>query len=247
MFTRTRGKEMSFRRMIWSAPLLLMSAGAAFSADLPLRPPPPVFAPTPAYNWTGFYVGVNAGYGWGSQDPLRLLTNSSNRFSYNTSGGMIGGTLGAQIQSGKVVMGLEGDLSWANITGNGITTPILNGVRQPFSLNLSTEQTALGTLRARVGYAHDNWLFYGTAGMALMDGTVKGVNLQGPCGALDALPRCNKSSLQAGITMGLGVEYGFATNWSAKAEYLYTAVIANAGVENLHMLRVGVNYRFGGN
>ncbi|MCA3583028.1 MAG: porin family protein [Methylocystis sp.] len=238
---------MSFRRMIWSAPLLLMSAGAAFSADLPLRPPPPVFAPTPAYNWTGFYVGVNAGYGWGSQDPLRLLTNSSNRFSYNTSGGMIGGTLGAQIQSGKVVMGLEGDLSWANITGNGITTPILNGVRQPFSLNLSTEQTALGTLRARVGYAHDNWLFYGTAGMALMDGTVKGVNLQGPCGALDALPRCNKSSLQAGITMGLGVEYGFATNWSAKAEYLYTAVIANAGVENLHMLRVGVNYRFGGN
>jgi outer membrane immunogenic protein len=233
------------KHLILAVSLLALSSGATVAADLPLRPPPPVFAPTPAYDWTGFYVGVNAGYAWGTQDPLRLLTSNANRFTYNISGGTIGGTFGAQIQSGKVVLGLEGDLSWANFTGSGITNPVLSGIRQPFSLNLSTEQTAFGTLRTRVGYAHNNWLFYGTAGMALMDGTVKGINLQGPCGALDALPRCSKSSLQAGVTMGLGAEYGFATNWTAKAEYLYTAVIANAGVENLHMLRVGVNYRFG--
>src|SRR5450631_2151471 len=91
------------------------------AADLPTRPaysPAPMMSPTPVYNWTGIYVGVNGGYGWGAQDPLTLFSNNLDRSSFNISGGMFGGTVGAQIQQGYVVLGIEGDLDWANIKGS---------------------------------------------------------------------------------------------------------------------------------
>ena len=72
------------------------------------------------YNWTGLYVGVNGGYGTGTQDPLTLVSGRFDRASFDISGGMFGGTMGAQIQQGYVVLGLEGDLDWANMKGNGI-------------------------------------------------------------------------------------------------------------------------------
>ena len=70
---------------------------AAQAADLPMPPayqPPPMVVPV--YNWTGFYVGVNGGYGWGNQDPFNLLTNRFDQFSVPFSGGMFGGTLVAK-------------------------------------------------------------------------------------------------------------------------------------------------------
>ena len=84
------------------------------AADLPPGPLPrtPVAAPVPYYNWTGFYVGVNGGGAWGSQDPWNIVTNRFDHFSTNISGGVVGGTIGAQIQASHVVMGLEADLDW---------------------------------------------------------------------------------------------------------------------------------------
>jgi len=69
------------------------------AADLPPGPLPqaPVAAPVPYYNWTGFYVGVNGGWAWGSQNPLNIITNRFDNFSTNISGGVVGGTIGAQI------------------------------------------------------------------------------------------------------------------------------------------------------
>ena len=82
----------------------------------------------PVYNWTGLYVGVNGGWGWGRQDPLNLISNRFDRASFDINGGMVGGTFGAQIQQGYVVLGLEGDLDWADITGSRVTTPTIAGV-----------------------------------------------------------------------------------------------------------------------
>ena len=107
---------------------LVATCVAAQAADLPMPPayqPPPVVVPV--YNWTGFYVGVNGGYGWGNQDPFNLLTNRFDQFSVPFSGGMFGGTFGGQIQSGHVVMGIEADIDWANINGSATVIPTIGG------------------------------------------------------------------------------------------------------------------------
>ncbi|MGY3239804.1 opacity protein-like surface antigen [Bradyrhizobium sp. USDA 4448] len=90
-----------------AAGFALLSPFAADAADLAVKAPPA----TPAaavYNWTGMYIGVNGGYGWGKHDPLDLIAGGFDPGrSFNTSGGFIGGTIGAQIQQGYVVMGAE--------------------------------------------------------------------------------------------------------------------------------------------
>ena len=85
-------------RLMAVATAFVATCVAAQAADLPMapvyQPPPPAI---PVYNWTGFYIGVNGGYGWGNQDPFNLLTNRFDQFSVPFSGGMFGGTFGGQI------------------------------------------------------------------------------------------------------------------------------------------------------
>src|ERR1700744_3155872 len=80
---------------------MLLSPIVARAADMAVKAPP---APIPAavYNWTGLYVGVNGGWGWGQQDPLNLISNRFDRSSFNINGGLVGGTIGAQIQQGAI-------------------------------------------------------------------------------------------------------------------------------------------------
>jgi outer membrane immunogenic protein len=217
------------------------------AADLPTRPayaPAPMMSPTPVYNWTGIYVGLNGGYGWGSQDPLNLITNRFDGASLGFSGGVFGGTAGAQIQSGHVVLGLEADIDWANMKGSGTFAPSVLGV--PFAaVNATTNIDWETTARARVGYAQDNWLFYATGGFAIL-GTkaaftpALGLN----CGNY-TLVNCSGTSKQFGAALGAGVEYGITQNVSAKLEYLYISA-ASLDVSHHSEIRFGVNYRFGG-
>jgi outer membrane immunogenic protein len=227
---------------------LLLAPLAAHAADLAVRPTP---APVPlaVYNWTGLYIGVNGGYGWGQQDPLNLLTNRFDRTSFDINGGMIGGTFGAQIQQGYIVLGLEGDMDWANIKGSGITVPAIAGVPLPLTLDVSSKITAIGTVRARVGVAMNNWLFYGTGGAAFIRETANGSSIAGvPCGTVGILPSCSESHWRPGLAAGLGVEWGFASNWTAKAEYLYVAAVSSGvSTDHLNLVRGGINYRFGAN
>jgi outer membrane immunogenic protein len=227
-----------------AAAMAATCAVSALAADLPPRPPQPSYlSPVPVYNWTGFYVGANAGYGWGTENPLGVIApqfSQANRF--RVSGGMFGATVGAQIQVSHIVMGFEGDVDWAGIRGaSRLTIGSL-----PVNLNLSSNTTALATARSRVGYAADNWLFYGTGGIAMLQNKARGSVISGvACGSL-SLPNCSNSQLRPGAALGLGVEYGFTPNWSAKAEYIWAGAIAGASTESVNMFRVGLNYRFGG-
>ena len=73
-----------------------------------------MLSPVSAYNWTGIYVGANAGYGWGNQNPLGLIAPQfGQNNSFNINGGMFGGTVGGQVQVNHVVLGLEADGDWA--------------------------------------------------------------------------------------------------------------------------------------
>jgi len=142
------------------AVLLAGVATSALAADLPTRKAPP--APTPAYvppifTWTGFYVGVNGGYGVGS--------GSSSSFG-NPSGGLVGGTAGYNYQIGQFVAGVEGDLDWADMTKNGA-----NAIGA-YKLDVTT----LATARARAGFAVDRALLYVTGGYA---GAETHVNMAG--------------------------------------------------------------------
>ena len=131
---------------------LLASSVASLAADLPRAPvAAPVSVPM-IYNWTGLYVGVNGGYGWGRQDPLNLLSHRFDRADFNINGGMIGGTIGGQIQQGYIVLGLEADLDWASIKGDGVTIPTIAGAPLPLTMNMSTKIDAVGTARARLAW-----------------------------------------------------------------------------------------------
>jgi len=129
-----------------------MAAGlaTASAADLPRREMPAKAPPyiAPIYNWTGFYLGINGGGGFGG----------GTGFGANASGGMVGGTLGYNWQAGQGVFGLETDLDWTNIKGTGISG--LTG------LPVETKNDYLGTVRGRIGYAWDRVLLYATGGLA---------------------------------------------------------------------------------
>ena len=234
------------RHILFAATAVLAIGLAPFAqaADLSVPYKAPVPMAAPSYNWTGFYLGVNGGYGWGQQDPFNIITNRFDSVNVNFSGGIFGGTAGAQIQMAHVVLGLESDIDWANIKGS--STVSATGFGAPFGpFNASTSITSVSTARARVGYAQDNWLWYATGGAAILRAktdltTVAGGTVCGTAGL-----NCSGASRRVGAALGAGVEYGFAPNWSLKAEYLYIAAAA-LEISHVNEFRLGVNYRFGG-
>jgi outer membrane immunogenic protein len=237
------------KKLIIGAAFAAMSSASAFAADLPMQTYKSAPAMVAVYNWTGFYVGVNGGYGWGTQDPLTLFSNRFDRTNLNISGGMVGGTIGAQIQQGYVVLGIEGDLDWANIKGSGTSTPTIGGgllFPAGIALNIATNTSAVGTARIRAGVAVNNWLFYATGGAAFVKNSATGTSIGGvACGTLGLFPNCAASSWRPGLAAGLGAEWGFAQNWSAKFEYLYIASMGSGiSVDYINTIRAGINYRF---
>ncbi len=223
-----------------AAAATMTGAMSAQAADVPARAPAYYKAePAQAYDWTGFYLGINGGYAWGRSnwsDPA--VGANSGRF--NTLGGMLGGQLGYNWQTGSVVLGVETDLDWINAKGSsgagGVCATDGGGACQ-------TQQSWLGTTRARVGYAFDRWLPYITGGVAYGD-----IQAMQPAG--------NSSSTRTGWTAGGGIEYGITPNWSAKVEYLHvdlgtaTFMGAASGTPTLavpitdNLARVGLNYRW---
>src|SRR5262249_60049292 len=97
---------------------LALAAASATAADIPPAPPivkAPVVTPLTAYDWTGFYIGINGGGAWG-QSSFDGPTGTGGNF--NTSGWVAGGTAGYNLQYGRGVFGLEGDVDWSNISGS---------------------------------------------------------------------------------------------------------------------------------
>jgi outer membrane immunogenic protein len=217
------------RRLLFTTiSLLALTATSAFAADLPRAMPtkaPAVFSPQ--YNWTGFYVGINGGYGWGK------LSWSAFGSDADPSGGLVGGTVGYNWQTGPWVYGLEGDIDWSGIKGSFTSAACPTGCE--------TKNEWLATVRGRLGYAFDRVMPYVTGGLAV--GDIKAT--QAGVGSV--------SDTNAGWTVGGGVEAALAANWTAKVEYLYadlgdvscTVCAPATNVDfRTHIVRTGVNLRF---
>ena len=112
------------RRILLSV-LMAGVASSALAADLPTTkgpPPAPYFQPPPAFNWTGFYIGVNGG--WGFTDT------HNDSFGNNINGGLVGGTVGYNYQMGQFVIGYEGDVDWSDIRGSDFAFTFPGGFRK---------------------------------------------------------------------------------------------------------------------
>lgn len=250
-------------------------SSAALAADLPARAP--AVAPAPIFvgmNWSGFYVGVNAGYHWSASNNVNAVPANAATAAYwgpaiaagatplnysPSNDGFTGGAqIGYNIQTGSFVYGLEADINY--VDGRG--THIRNTAVAPFVAGVNSASSKvewLGTVRARVGIAANRALLYVTGGVAY--GSV-GNSLTLSFPATNDFAIGSKSSVNVGWTAGAGIEYAFTNNWTVRAEYLYydlgnnnfntvgTGNALNRGDFRVstshsgHIARVGLNYLF---
>ncbi|MBX6425867.1 MAG: porin family protein [Variibacter sp.] len=227
------------QRLCIGVSLLALTIGSAGAADLAVKAPTPPAYVAPAFSWTGFYLGAHAGYGWGTGRGTVLGFDIG---SAAINGGFGGGQIGYNWQTGGFVLGIEADISGGDI-GREDDFLLLGGVG-----TIRSRIDVFGTVRGRIGVAWDRLLLYATGGFAWardkIDFTFAGV-------------RISDDQTHAGWTIGAGLEYAFAPNWSAKLEYLYAdferrnyfASLIAGGIDldaRVHTVKFGINYHFGG-
>jgi outer membrane immunogenic protein len=213
------------------------AAQTSFAADMPMKAAPVAIG----YHWTGIYGGIHAGAGTGTKDWAFVPTNST---SHKVNGAIGGGQLGFNYQIGSWVFGVEGDLSASSIQGSS-ACPNTN-------YSCSSKAFWLATLTGRVGYAVTQPL------LVYVKGGGAWAREQFTAIASFASEDTGRTSV-SGWTIGGGLEYGFARNWSVKIEYDYLdfgtkrynflnpagAVVDTADVkQQLHLVKAGLNYRF---
>jgi outer membrane immunogenic protein len=235
-------------------------ASIASAADMPMKAPvyqAPVAAPV--YDWTGLYIGGHAGYGWAIDKHTAVTANPTfpAGFAFNTAnieGGIWGGQIGFNYQINRWVLGIEGEYSWTDITGETTTfSPLVAGVRTVSYSKIDWFATVTG----RIGYTWNNWLGYVKGGAAWSQAT-GGSDLSDATGTIITGHPVG-TQRRDGWTAGVGLEYGFLNNWSAKIEYDYldfgTAATTKTDKvfglvetrnhnDTAHLVKLGLNYRF---
>jgi outer membrane immunogenic protein len=254
---------------VFAALAALLTAGAAQAADLPA--PITKAAAVPLHDWTGFYVGGHLGGGlsgdWNGttrQEPVSPVAQWDLSFGQSASGFSGGAQLGANWHiAPRLVLGIEADLSWANLHGEARISPVptTGGTAAGTFALMRRDVDWIGTLRGRVGHAWDRWLVFASGGFAFGQVSFAGdVNFTALGGA--AFPVSQRKT-QLGWTVGGGIEHALPGNWTVRGEYLYYALGAadvnalpvpfTAGTTShyrwnetaIHALRFGLNYKLG--
>jgi outer membrane immunogenic protein len=244
---------------------LLGLTDVSLAADLPMKAPP-MLAPAP-YNWNGFYVGANVGYGWekstvNSFDSTLALTDT---ISGNGNGVFGGFQFGYNWQvSPNWLIGGEADWDATGITRS------LSGCTVTGCSASSNKTTDFATIRTRFGYVANNVLIYGTGGFAFLDSNTSrqvvcvvaggGTCPGGPSPSGLTGMIATATGIHVGWSAGGGIEYGFLPNWTVKVEYMRlqfhdvgsdftypgfaTAFRHTNATDGYDTVKVGVNYLF---
>jgi outer membrane protein OmpA-like peptidoglycan-associated protein len=245
--------------------LLIGCAAAALCAATP------AFAQDVQLNWTGFYLGIHGGYGWG-KDKNAFGTvidngspdnaaNEAGPYNHSTNGGLAGGQLGFNYEfDSNVVIGAEGDFSWAGISGRR-TTPE-DGADPGTFTSFSSRNRWDGDITGRLGYAWDPSLFYVKAGISWGNFNYKETHDDFPT-TNSCAPVCTAafSNTRSGLLLAAGWEVQFADNWTSKIEYDHidygstripypstsnsTARQSFRLSDHENVIKVGINYLFG--
>lgn len=207
----------------------------ASAADLrrPMVSKAPVVAPVPYFTWTGLYIGGHVGYGWAKND----WSAPGSVTSHDSDGFLGGGQVGFNYQIGQWVLGLEADASWSDMKGSSVCDIL--------STTCHTDVKWLALVTGRLGWAAwDRALLYVKGGAAFAE---QKYTVSAPL-----LGFATAEDTRTGWTIGAGLEYAFAPNWSAKVEYNYVDFGRDhlAGLvdvkSHINVVKFGVNYRFGG-
>jgi len=260
------------------AGVVLVAGAPADAADLGQRPvykAPPVVAPVPVFTWTGCYIGAHGGFGWGrdhndfgvavasgatEEGEPGFFPQEFGPFNHNTSGGVAGGQAGCNYQfAANWVVGVEGELWWSGIKGSS-TAPEDEADPGTFS-RFESDNRWDGDVALRLGYAWGRGLLYGKVGGAW--GDFRYTEWHDDFPTTHSCPgggTCSVSftDTRAGLLLGVGIEYAFANNWTAKIEYDYinygshdipypnaSAAIQSFAVHDTkNIIKFGVNYLF---
>src|SRR5580692_4793420 len=182
------------------------------AADLPYAKAPPTVASV--YDWTGVYIGAFGGGGFGNHN-VNNSTGSAVPFSdfsanYSSQGGLAGGEVGYNWQSGNYVVGVESDLFWTGIKGND-SFDFNNGAFPGVTAVDADNWRWGGTLRVRGGFAGDRWMMFFTGGYAF--GDIQHTNTAVP--AVAGFPVVDRFNVTAnGLTVGAGFAYALTKNIS---------------------------------
>ncbi len=238
--------------LLVTASLIALGAAApAVAADLAARP----YTKAPAmiaavYDWSGFYIGANGGWGQ-SRNSWDFLPGvlTFGEGSHDASGGTVGGQVGYRWQAGTWVFGVEAQGNWADFKGSNISL---------FDATVRNESRidAFGLFTGQVGYAANNVLFYVKGGAAVTSNDYRRF-----FAATNTLFASSNDDTRWGGTVGVGLEYGFAPNWSFGVEYNHLFMqdptlafttpgglfAGNARVDqDVDLVTARLNYKFGG-
>lgn len=254
-------------------------AQGAHAADMAVSPFTRAAPIVIGYNWQGYYLGANIGWSRASSDiswspnPAGFLTigpggtllsdvgpiSSASKNTLSSNGAAGGIQTGYNWQWGSVVAGIEGDVTFMRNNTTLTVSPLPFPAAPGSTLSQSARLDWLVTVRPRLGYAWDNWLFYVTGGWAMGKAVFSDALVPSDGGFIGT----TMSRELNGWTVGAGLEYGLVSGWSLKAEYLYTdlgsaAVLMGPSVTNAsnvagtnhtmtdQIARIGFNFRFGG-
>jgi outer membrane immunogenic protein len=232
---------------------LLGAAAPASAADLAARPytkaPPPVVAPI--YDWTGFYIGANGG--WGQSHSCVDFVTAAGTFASgcgDRSGGVAGGQIGYRWQTNQFVFGLEAQGDWADLKNTRVS------LFDP-TLSATAKTDGIGLFTGQLGWAWNSALLYVKGGAAVTGNRLTIFDNTTGIGLVSA------DSTRWGGALGVGFEYGFTPNWSFGVEYDHlwmghannsfsvvdprlAAVLNDRISQDVDMVTVRLNYRFGG-
>ena len=239
--------------------MALGAAAPAVAADLAPRTytkaPPPIVAAV--YDWSGFYIGLNGGGGsshkcWtNTSTALGVTVPNISEGCHDASGGMVGGQLGYRWQQSNWVFGVEAQGDWADFKGSNASLLFINTTNQ-------TKVDAVGLFTGQVGYAWNSVLWYLKGGAAVADDKYNGIATS------TGLVFDHATETRWGGTVGAGLEFSFASNWSVGVEYnhlfmgsrtlTFTSNVPLPGTfsradsikQDVDMATVRVNYRWGG-
>jgi outer membrane immunogenic protein len=227
------------RKLLAAMAVSTLLTGSAQAADLIISDPIPMT--DAAFDWSGFYAGLNAGYTSGQATSVGALTGVTTNVP--VSGGLLGATVGFNAQMDSFVLGIEGDIAWSGATGTAACTA------NP-AFTCEGNLNWLGTIKGRAGVAMDRVLIFGTAGLAA--GGVTANIIPAAVGLTNTF-----SGTMTGWTVGAGIEAAVTEAITVKAEYQYVRMgglqapvgtLSSIEASNLsttnHVVKVGVNFHF---